>query len=283
MGVIDAPAPAVLSDDQREFFGENGFLIVEGALSAEECAHYVGLIDDLDRRQRAERGLDEKAFVEVRNAIGKQPGFLPLITHPSAFPLVAELMGPHIQLNTTHTMVRPPQPPDTAATYKRIDWHRDGSPYLPTVNGAVPWVYTKIGYFLTDLSEPGMGNLRIIPGSHKRAARPETPPGAIDPPGAIEITTKPGDAVIFQQRLWHAVGPNLSSGTRKNIYVGYCYRWLKPLDYLVPDPDLLAEATPIERQLLGEYHSEMTFWKPKDDEVPLKAWLAERTRNTGRA
>lgn len=270
-------ATATLTEDQQTTFDENGFVVVENALSSAACAHYIGLIDALDQHHREEQHIDGDAFVEIRNAVAKEPQFLPLITHSTTFPLVAELMGPNIQVNTSHTMVRPPQPKDTAATFKRIDWHRDGSPYLPSVHGTIPWVYTKIGYFLTDLSAPGMGNLRVIPGSHQNAERPPTPPDAIDPPGAIEVTTKPGDAVIFQQRLWHSVGPNTSEVTRKNIYVGYCFRWLKPLDYVLPDPDLLDVATPIQRQLLGEYRSEMTFWKPTADELPLKAWLAEHT------
>jgi ectoine hydroxylase len=199
---------------------------------------------------------------------------LPLLTCRKAFPLVAELMGPNIQMNTTHAMVRPPQPSDTPTTYKRIDWHRDGASDVAPVHGTLPWLYTKIGFFLTDLGSPGMGVLRVVPGSHKRAERPLAEPDAVDPNGAVEVATNAGDAVYFQQRLWHSVSPNTSAVTRKNIYVGYCYRWLKPLDYFEPDPRLLERASPLERQLLGERGSEMTFWLPKDEELPLKAWLA---------
>jgi ectoine hydroxylase-related dioxygenase (phytanoyl-CoA dioxygenase family) len=268
---------AHLTSEQRAFFEDNGYLVIENALSREECDTYVELIDRLDRRHRDEHGLDQDAFVEIRDALSKEHGFLPLITQSTAFPLVVELMGPNIQLNTSHTMVRPPQPPDTAATFKRIDWHRDGAPDMQAVHGTMPWLYTKIGYFPTDLSEEEMGNLRVIPGSHKLADRPPIHPDAIDPVGAIEVRTNPGDAIVFQQRLWHSVGPNRSGVTRKNVYVGYCYRWVKPLDYLTPDPALLDGASPIERQLLGEPASEMTFWLPRDEELPLRAWLAEHT------
>jgi ectoine hydroxylase-related dioxygenase (phytanoyl-CoA dioxygenase family) len=268
---------AHLTPEQRTFFETNGYLVIEHALSAEECERYVELIDGLDGRRRSELGLGADAFLEVRDALSKEHGFLPLITQPTVFPLVAELMGPNLQLNTSHTMVRPPQPPDTDAAFKRIDWHRDGAPDMQPVHGTMPWLYTKVGYFPTDLSEEGMGNLRVIPGSHRVADRPPIHAGAIDPVGTIEVRTKPGDAILFQQRLWHSVGPNRSPVTRKNIYVGYCHRWVKPLDYLTPDPELLRRATPIERQLLGEFSSEMTFWLPSEDELPLRAWLAEHT------
>lgn len=32
--------------------------------------------------------------------------------------------------------------------------------------------------------------------------------GSPDPDGALELTANPGDAVLFEQRLHHAVGPN---------------------------------------------------------------------------
>src|SRR6185436_9274995 len=120
-----------------------------------------------------------------------------------------------LQLNTSHVMIRPPQPPGTPETFKAIDWHRDGCPEVSAVHDTYPWIYTKIGYFLSDLSKPGRGNLRVVPGSHKRAEPPRRSEGRIDPDGALELLTRPGDAVLFQQRTWHAVGPNLSSFTRK--------------------------------------------------------------------
>jgi hypothetical protein len=35
------------------------------------------------------------------------------------------------------------------------------------------------------------------------------------------------------------VGPNLSDITRKTIFMGYSYRWLRPLDYVTQPPALL--------------------------------------------
>jgi ectoine hydroxylase len=269
------PSAAHLSLDQKNFFEENGYLIVENALRRDEVQHYTRIVDEMDARHRAANALTREPFVEIRNAIAKEHALLGLLDWPSTFPLVAELMGPALQLNTSHVMVRPPQPAGTTASFKAIDWHRDGCAEVFPVHGTFPWIYTKIGYFLTDLTERGRGNLRVIPGSHKQAAKPNQPKGQVDPDGAIEVLTKPGDAVIFQQRTWHAVGPNLSEITRKNIYFGYCYRWVKPLDYLTQSQELIAKATTVQRQLLGEQKTEMTFWLPKEDEVPLKGWLKE--------
>jgi len=268
---------AHLSEAQRQQFEEDGYFIVRAALSPAAVEHFSTLIDELDARVRAERGLSAEEFVEVRNAFAKHPAMVELIDWPSAFPLVAELMGSDIQLCTSHSMLRPPQPKDTPAGYKRIGWHRDGSAFCHPVNGTYPWLYTKIGYFLSDCSAPDCGNLRVMPGSHLRAAKPEIPDGAVDPEGAVTVCVEPGDAVIFQQRLWHSVGPNTSDHSRKNIYVGYCYRWIKALDFLNPPADLLVDADPIRRQLLGAAASEMGYWLPTEEEVPLRTWLAEHS------
>lgn len=265
-------APATLTPEQRRRFMEEGFLVLPAALDAVATARFLALVEGLDRRERARRGLGPEAFVEVRNAVAKEHAFLELLDWPSVFPLIVELMGADLQVNTTHSLIRPPQPGERAQ-----EWHRDGHKQIPAVNGTCPWLYTKVGFFLTDLSRPGRGNLRVIPGSHLRADFPGDP--AVDPQETVEVTTAPGDVVIFQQRLWHSVAANHGPHPRANIYLGYSQRWLRPIDYLAPDPALLAKATPIRRQLLGEYASECTFWLPKPGEVPLREWA--RTHAAG--
>src|SRR5207237_214980 len=119
------------------------------------------------------------------------------------------------------------------------------------MNGQWPWLYSKIGYFLSDLTIPDAGALRVVPGSH-RTLYPAKQPGSPDPYGAVELKVKPGTAVIFENRLWHAVGPNYSAVPRKNVYFGYCWRWMRPIDYVQYPAAVLEKLTPIQRQLLGD-------------------------------
>jgi ectoine hydroxylase-related dioxygenase (phytanoyl-CoA dioxygenase family) len=170
--------------------------------------------------------------------------------------------------------VRTPNP-DEKPTYKASGWHADGpSPAFPTIGGVFPRLYAKIGFFLTDLSEPDRGNLRVVPGSHLSATPPAKDPETGDPAGAIQVLTRPGDAVLFEQRCWHAVGPNFSTLSRKNIYLGYCYRWMKAIDFLAQPDDLLAKASPVQRQLLGDATGQLSYYLPGTNnfaDVPLKA------------
>jgi len=271
---LDGPV-ARLTSVQREAFMRDGFLVLPNVLSTEEITRWLTVVERLDRMERTAKQAGTLGFVEVRNAVAKDHELKDLLTHPQFFPLIADLMGPDIQMLTTHSMVRPTARPGTAADHKPTPWHRDGGSQIPPTHGTCPWLYTKVGLFLTDLSQPGRGNLRVVPGSHLRAEfPPKSNPTAIDPDGTIEMLTNSGDAVIFQQALWHSVGPNVSPIARKNIYLGYSQRWLRPIDYLQQDPSLLRTCTPIQRQLLGDYVSECTFYLPLPDDVPLRSWLA---------
>jgi ectoine hydroxylase-related dioxygenase (phytanoyl-CoA dioxygenase family) len=141
-----------------------------------------------------------------------------------------------------------------------------------------PRLFLKVAYFLTDLSETGRGSIRFVPGSNRLMGRPAQGEGEIDPYGAVEVRCKPGTAVFFEQRTWHAVGPNLSDLTRKALFFGYGFRWLQPMDYVEMPERLIERADPIQRQLLGRISHNTGFYLPREEDIPLKRWTEERNR-----
>ncbi len=193
-------------------------------------------------------------------------------------PLVVDLLNWNIHLVTSHLVVRAPSPSDADAHWKAEGWHRDGGTSATEMHEPHPRLLIKIAYWLTDLSEPGRGSIRFVPGSHRMQGRPAQADGAPDPYGAIEVCAKPGDAVLFEQRTWHAVGPNLSELTRKSLFFGYGYRWLRPMDYVTMPPELLTRCSPIRRQLLGDAQTQLGYYLPTDADVPLRAWQQSRQR-----
>ncbi len=92
----------------------------------------------------------------------------------------------------------------------------------------------------------------------------------------MPVLAKPGSAVFFDRRLWHAASPNWSEVTRKALFYGYGYRWLRPMDYVTMPEELLARCDPVRRQLLGDAKTQLGYWLPTDEDAPLKAWLQER-------
>lgn len=276
-----------LADAQKREFDDNGFLVFEDLMSPAEVERYLGIIDRIDRTCPQTHGGPRNSrkpgeHLELRNAVAYDPELMELLADERLFPAIVDLMGHNICMTTSHVFIRPPSPPGTKRDYKAIGWHKDGpaTQWTPAMNGQWPWLYTKIGWFFTDTTIPDAGALRVVPGSHK-TLRPAWKPGEPDPYGAIEVKLKPGSAVLFENRLWHAVGPNYSNVPRKNVYFGYCWRWMRPIDYVQQPAELMARCTPVQRQLMGAVSSSLGYILPQDDDVPLKAWAEARLAERG--
>jgi ectoine hydroxylase-related dioxygenase (phytanoyl-CoA dioxygenase family) len=267
---------ASLSDEQRRAFERDGFLVVENALEPDLLERLLRVVDRLYEDGSRESGLSKANHWELRNCIVHDDVFLELLDYPKTVPLVLDLLNWNIHLITSHLICRAPSPPEADAAWKASGWHRDGGTSSSEMQEPHPRILIKIAYWLTDLSEPNRGAIRFVPGSHRLTGRPAQAEGAPDPYGAIEVRAKPGDAVLFEQRMWHAVGPNLSQITRKSLFFGYGYRWLRPMDYVTMPPELLERCDPIRRQLLGDAATQLGYYIPTDADAPLRAWAKER-------
>jgi ectoine hydroxylase-related dioxygenase (phytanoyl-CoA dioxygenase family) len=123
-----------------------------------------------------------------------------------------------------------------------------------------------VAWFLTDTPTPAHGALRIVPGSHRR----DTLPRDRAPADAVPLLVPAGSAVLFDRRLWHARGDNVSDTTRKALFYAYAYRWIRPRDDLGLAPGALDGLSPVRRQLLGAGTSVLGHWLPTDEDVPLR-------------
>lgn len=261
-----------LSESERADFERDGFLVWRGVLSSSEVERFKTILKSLSDRFRLETGLTPQDSVEIRNAIVREPAIMELLDHPRVLGAMRDILSPNIQLSTSHVFERLPTPAATSG-FKAIDWHADGPnprpPVVQTERGAVePRLYAKAGWFLTDLSQPNKGNLRVVPGSHKLAACPPKDENG-DPEGAVQVLTEPGDVVLFENRVWHAVGPNYAEQARLNLYMGYCHRWMKPIDFVSIPDELMASASPVQKQLLGAATDALSFYLPSRYEADL--------------
>jgi ectoine hydroxylase len=107
------------------------------------------------------------------------------------------------------------------------------------------------------LSQPGRGNLLVVPGSHRQDWLDGPPRRSLAwpaPPGAVQLTARPGDALLFDRRLWHMRSDNHSDITRVAAFFGYTFRWIVGRDDVaaLPEQDWWADLRPVRRQLLGE-------------------------------
>ena len=114
----------------------------------------------------------------------------------------------------------------------------------------------KVCYCLTDFPAANSGMTLFARKSHLRTSPLAIAKGEVDPRD-VELTdpvVKAGDAILFENRLFHTAAPNRSDRTSRVLMYGYSYRWMKPEVYLEnPEPAMLRKGDPITRQLLGGY------------------------------
>jgi hypothetical protein len=265
-----------LTDDERRRFEADGYLVVREALPADMLPKLVAAVDAIDAEYRPKHGLSPTHPLNQLDFIGKNDLFLELIDWPRTFPKVWGILGWHIQLYHSHVIVTPPRPPDLEPKSPRLGWHQDsGRLNLDLEGDPRPRVSLKVGFFLTSTLEPDRGNFHVIPGSHLKNAPDWPDDPTVEHPDATPVLADAGDAVLFDRRIWHAAGRNVSNVTRKVMFYGYSYRWLKPRDDMTV-AHYMARSDPVRRQLLGASpNGGFGFTSPTDEDVPLKTWLEE--------
>ena len=150
-------------------------------------------------------------------------------------------------------------------------WHQDGGVQNRDLETRPrPRLSVKVAYFLTDLGRPGRGNFVVLPGSHRLDAIDRPIDDGNDVPGAVPILAGPGDAVVFDRRLWHMRSENRSAITRKALFYAYTYRWIRPRDDLRVPPERLPALSPVRSQLLGAGTGAIGHWMPGEEDVPLR-------------
>jgi ectoine hydroxylase len=261
-----------LTEDERRTFNETGYLILENALSPEQVAELTAKTDLINERKIGE-GHDPRTAMFYPNFIPDDDAFLDLVDYEKVLPKVWGLLGWNIYLYHAHMIVTPPLKQDK--NDNTFGWHQDsGRVNFEMESHPRPRLSLKVAYFLSDTSEADRGNFWIVPGSHlnDKLELPTNRQG--QPEGAIPICVKPGTAVFFDRRLWHAGTPNWSDMTRKVLFYGYGYRWIRTKDDMTVQ-HLWEKSDPIRRQLLGASVNCNGHYTPTDADVPLRVWLRE--------
>lgn len=205
----------------------------------------------------------------------RRRAFCELLDLPATLPVVREALGWNIYVYHSHLDVNPPRAAPSPARWR---WHQDGlrQNLEVTAEPTRPRLSVKVAILLTDLTQPGRGNMLVLPRSHprNRLPRPAQPQlGFRHPRGAVPLQAAAGSAVVFDRRLWHAATDNTSPLTRKVLFLAYTYRWIRPReDYLADAPAWVGRLSPLRRQLLGAAVTPAGHWQPQDEDVPLRSW-----------
>ena len=246
-----------LTHDQRHAFAEDGFLVVRNALDRDEVER---LLSEADRLTAAFLGKPviggkpEYNHLDLRRGLLQEKALFALVTHSATVPLVVQLLSPNIHLHSTTIICKRPESADVPVF--RRGWHRDIRMARDFGHENLPLAGIKICYCLTDFPHADSGMTLMARGTHLRTEPLHIPKGAVDPPDVevCDLQLNAGDALLFENRIFHTAAPNRSERTSKVVIYGYAYRWLRPEVYLeAPDERQLMTADPIARQLLGGY------------------------------
>jgi ectoine hydroxylase-related dioxygenase (phytanoyl-CoA dioxygenase family) len=263
-----------LTEEEKQTFNETGWLQIENALSSEQIAALTSASDHI-LEQKLAQGHNAQQALFYPNFIPDNDLFLNLVDYEPVLPKVWGILGWNIYLYHAHLIVTPPggQEPND----KTFGWHQDSG----RVNQEIechprPRLSLKVAYFLSDTSVPGRGNFWVIPGSHLQDELKRPADGIGQPEGAVPVLARPGTAVLFDRRLWHSASPNWSDVTRKILFYGYGYRWIRTKDDMTVQ-DLWDKCDPIRRQMLGYGVNCNGHFSPTDEDVPLRVFLREHS------
>jgi ectoine hydroxylase-related dioxygenase (phytanoyl-CoA dioxygenase family) len=244
-----------LTQEQLEFFEKNGFFVIQNALSEEQIKRLTEAGDRLaDFFLNQSEALNKSGYndLDLRRNILSENALYNLISHSPTVPLVVQLLGPNIHLHSTALIYKRPEDPNLPPF--RRGWHRDMRMPKDLSYQSFPRVGIKICYCLTDFQESA-GMTLMASGSHLSNKPITILRGQIDPLNfeVCEVKLNAGDALLFENRIFHTANLNRSKEVSKRIMYGYAYRWMRPELYLdPPDEQLLDKAKdPITRQLLG--------------------------------
>lgn len=237
-------APGPLSDLERFMFESWGYLVIPGVLSAPEAKECY----EASRRLHGSR---ERAFGQLGRGYETEPSLERLIDHPAVLPKVRGLFGDRFVLQASWNTMQP-------AHAGTGGWHQDGSRAFDfkRVGYPIPLLQLRASFLLTDQTEPGTGNMELIPGSHRsqvplpddvrRATSADVPIGQV-------ICAAVGSVLLFHNGVWHRTYRHDGDEDRYTAHYIYSPPWVRPADRLANDPGFLERTTPMRRALLGEF------------------------------
>jgi ectoine hydroxylase-related dioxygenase (phytanoyl-CoA dioxygenase family) len=218
-----------------------GYVHIPGVLSPDEVARVRAVVEELAPAHHN----PETGFVHALGAAYLHPVLMDLAVDQRLLGVLAGALTPNIHIYHSHIDVHPPEE-DQPNAWR---WHEDGGRQTADLDYRAR-LSAKLGWWLSDCDEPGLGNLMVIPGSnHWTEPLPRTP-GEV-PEGAIEVLAKAGDVTLFERRIWHGRSTNLSDRTRMVVFYGYSPRWIVQREFPSAEQLDAAAGDPVRRQLIG--------------------------------
>ena len=217
----------MLTDEQKQFYADNGYVLVPGLLTPEEAAAYRQETHDLAQRLSAVREINAtwgsadsvtkgKAtqLLHCHDVQFQSAAFSRLLVNEKLTAVAADIIGPNVQLHHTKMFIKPPEKGSP------FPMHQD-APFFPHENHSM---IAAIIHF--DDAPVEKGCVRVVPGSHKRGMLPHIAAGSwhLSPEEypvseAVPCEAKAGDALFFSYLTIHGSGLNESGEARTTVLI----------------------------------------------------------------
>jgi ectoine hydroxylase len=235
--------PGPFTELDKFVFESWGYFVIPDVLSADEVAECY----EASERLHAQR---EHGFGQLGRGYETEPALERLIDHPAVLPKIRGIYGDRFVLQASWNTMQP-------AHGGLGGWHQDGSSAynFKELGFPVPLIQLRASFLLTDQTQPGMGNMELIPGSHRSevALPQEVRDVKGDVPIGHVICATAGSVLVFHNGVWHRTYSHNGDRDRYTAHYIYSPPWVRNADRLENSEEFLEHTTPMRRALMGEF------------------------------
>ena len=221
----------MLTQEQIDFYHENGYLGAENVLSAEEVTDLRRVTNEFVEKSREVTGHTGVFDLEpghtpevprvrrIKSPAAQHIVYNQTLRHDRILDIVEQLIGPGVSHNGHKLNMKYPE------FGSPVEWHQDWAFYPHTNDDLL-----AVGVAIDDMSLEN-GCLMVIPGSHEGPTYDHHQNGAFvgavtDPNfstgNAVPVEVKAGGISIHHVRMLHGSAPNSSSKPRRLLLLQYC-------------------------------------------------------------
>ena len=220
-----------LTEAEKRFLDENGYLPLEGILSVQQVAAMRVRFDELVAAEGENAGKEvhqEAGANRLADLVNKGEGFEVCFKHPRVLAAIRHVLGSEFKLSSLNGRAALP---GQGLQGLHADW-------ASAVEPGDYYVCNSI-WLLCDFTVDN-GATRVAPGSHRSGRHPKELADSKAPhPDEMLLTGKAGTVVIFNSHTWHGGTLNCSGEPRYGLHGYYCRRdqqqQLVQKDYIRPE------------------------------------------------
>ena len=219
----------MLTQEQKEFYAENGYLMVEDAVTPDQLARLRAITEQLIDASRGVsesnevydldkgHGPDAPRLTRIKIPHKRDPYFWEVLRNSAMTEVLTDLLGPDTAILTSKLNTKAP------GGGAAVEWHQDWA-FYPHTNDDV----LAFGLMLEDVDADN-GPLMVVPGTHKGpvlshhvngvfagAIDPEDP--LFDKDRIVSLTGKAGSMTVHHVRVLHGSAPNVSDHPRLILF-----------------------------------------------------------------